>query len=153
MRKAPKGEAKKRQHGPPKEKVQITVRLDQDLMKVVYQQMQEDNTRLTDIIERGLTLALKERDYDLPLIAKRVRFMVANATKEQQGLIEGLLIAMVESQLDKKVFAASAEHEKCFDMVKWWLESCRKTPHAAVCLEQYSRYGKTAEEIAKLGSL
>ena len=43
--------------------------------------------------------------------------------------------------------------EKLYELVRWFLESRNKVPHADACLEYYSRYGKSAEEIAKLGAL
>lgn len=149
------GGAKPRQHGPQKEKVQITIRLDKELMNEAYAQMKEDNTRITDIIERGIYLALREARHEMPSWTKQVRFVLANATREQEKLLRGLAIAMVEPLLDKKVFIShtTAESEKLYDLLKWFLESRNTLPHANAALAYYSRYGKTAEEIAKLGSL
>jgi hypothetical protein len=167
------GGVKPRQHGPQKEKTQITIRVDTDLMNRAYEQMKEDNTRITDIVERGLILALTERNHQLPVWNKQVRFMVANATKEQQGLIRGLLIAMVEPllDLDRKdargiadsqkrtgtVFLSHSsltpEAEKLFELVRWFLEARNRSPYANAALEYYSRYGKSAEEMAELASL
>ncbi|HXA25623.1 MAG TPA: hypothetical protein VNW90_25370 [Acetobacteraceae bacterium] len=166
------GEVKPRQHGPQKEKTQITIRVDTNLMNEAYAQMKEDNTRITDIVERGLVLALTERNHQLPKWNKEVRFMVANATKQQQALIRGLLIAMVEPLLDRKdtttnkvivdgkqraaVFISHAftpETEKIFELVRWFLELRNKSPHAPAALEYYSRYGKSAEEMAELANL
>jgi hypothetical protein len=159
----------RRQHGPQKEKTQITIRVDTDLMNRAYEQMKEDNTRITDIVERGLVLALTERNHQLPVWNKQVRFMVANATKEQQGLIRGLLIAMVEPLVavenrkekvvldaQKRMFVSftwTPEAEKLFELVRWFLEARNHSPHANAALEYYSRYGKSAEEMAELASL
>lgn len=166
-------ETRTRQHGPPKEKTQITIRVDQQLINEAYAQMQEDNTRITDIIERGLMLALIERNHQLPVWNKQVRFMVANATREQQALIRGLLIAMVEPLLDQRAYrkdtkvgkliearnhivhgvSPTPEAEKLYELVCWFLEGRNKSPHASAALEYYSRYGKSAGEIAELGTL
>lgn len=148
---------KERKHGPQKEKTQITVRVDKELMNEAYIQMKEDNSRITDVVERGIYLALKERDHDMSNVTKQVRFMVANATREQQILIKGLMIAMVRPLLDKKVFVPEPEHEKLFgqayEFLRWVLERETKMPYASAAMEYYSRYGKTAEEIAELGNL
>jgi hypothetical protein len=125
--------------------------------------MKDDNTRITDMAERGLILALAEARHELPAWTKQIRFVLANATQEQVRLIRGLAIRMVEPQLDVVVVegnrrlsgsAGSADAEKkIFELVKWFLETGNKVGHANAALEYYSRYGKSAEEIAKLGSL
>jgi hypothetical protein len=173
------GEVKPRQHGPQKEKTQITIRVDTNLINEAYAQMKEDNTRITDIVERGLVLALTERNHQLPQWNKEVRFMVANATKEQQALIRGLLIAMVEPLLvqggftqgqgsrrdkvegTKRVFIdqdhgailTTPEADKIYELVRWFLELRNKSVHAHAALQYYSRYGKSAEEMAELARL
>lgn len=160
-------EVKPRQHGPQKEKTQITIRVDKDLMSEAYRQMKEDNTRITDIIERGLILALKERDHQLTLYTRQVRFVVANATKEQQVLLRGLLIAMVEPILQAKVdgqrraqtalldtgIILNPEGEKLYELVCWFLKTRNSAAHADACLDYYSRYGKSAKELAELAEL
>jgi hypothetical protein len=164
------GGVKPRQHGPQKEKTQITIRVDTELMNHAYEQMKEDNTRITDIIERGLVLALTERNHQLPVWNKQVRFMVANATKEQQGLIRGLLIAMAEPLVapdnnnrpkadgQKRCYVNGPPpmldaEKKLFELVRWFLDCQNKSPHALAAIEYYSRYGKSAEEMAELASL
>jgi hypothetical protein len=166
------GEAVKptRQHGPQKEKTQITIRVDQQLINEAYKQIQVDNTRITDIIERGIYLALVERNHQMPLWNRQVRFMVANATKEQQGVIRGLLIALAVPRLDRKsadrhskaapgfLHDCDRKYETLFrqqvEQVRWFLvEVCNKLPEADAALEYYSRYGKSAEEMAELSSL
>jgi hypothetical protein len=155
-------EAKPRQHGPHKEKTQITVRVDQDLMNEVYVQMKEDNTRITDMVERGLILALAEAQHELPAWTKQTRFVLANATQEQVRLIRGLAIRMVEPHLadivdgeQRKLFIShgASETGKIYELLKWFLEAANKLPYAHAALAYYSRYGKSPEEIAKLVSL
>lgn len=147
------GEDKPRPRGPQKEKTQVTLRLDKQLMDEVYVQMKEDNSRITDMIERGLVLALAETRHQLPAWTKQIRFVLANATQEQVRLIRGLAVRMVEPHLDKNVFVSYAAGDKLGELLKWWLETANKEAHATTCLEYYSRYGKSAEEIARLGSL
>lgn len=145
------GEAQPRQRGPQKEKTQITIRVDQELMNEVYAQMKSDNTRITDIVERGIQLALEEARHEMPTWKRQVRFMVANATRRQQDLLRGLLIAMVESEvLEARNQRLSPAELKLFEMCAWFLMSRNTVPHVDPCLEWYSRYGKSAEEIAKL---
>ena len=168
---ADREEAKPRQHGPQKEKTQITIRVDSNLINEAYAQMKEDNTRITDILERGLVLALYERNRQMPIWDKQVRFMVANATKEQQGRIRGLLFAMAEPLVRKDkqppqpvidglqrkqpvYLSHQNEREKIYELVCWFLDSCNKQADLEKpILEYYSRYGKSAEEIAELQSL
>lgn len=140
--------AKPHRTGPPKEKVQITIRIDKELLDEAYSQMKADNTRLTDMIERGLVLAMGEARHALPQWTKQIRFVLANATKEQVALIRGLAIAMVEHE----VVPLSHETRKFYEICRWFLELRNKLPHDLKCLELYSRYGKSAEEIAKLGN-
>jgi len=167
-----------RQHGPLKEKTQITIRLDAQLADRVYSAIQADNTRITDMIEHGLNLALAERQYALPAYTKQIRFVLANATKDQQKLLRGLAIAMVEPEVgadiratvpgegkvltaqvkgpSRRVFLSysrTPEAEKLWELVEWFLQGRNEVAHAEACLEYYSRYGKTAEEIAELGRL
>jgi hypothetical protein len=142
-------EVKPRQRGPQKEKTQITVRVDISLMNEAQAQMKEDNARITDIVERGICLALRERNHQMSLYARQVRFMVANATKEQQVLLRGLLIAMVESD----VVSPTPEAGKLYELVRWFLEGRNTVPHANACMEYYLRFGKSAEEIAELAKV
>lgn len=156
---------KKPQRGPTQVKTQVTIRVDRELLNEAYAQMKADNSRLTDIVERGIYLALRERDHDLPRIAAQVRFAVNNATREQQRLLKGLLIAMMmwDRGVDVMIEAGEGREwvafqlkcymEQFYGQCKWFLESCTKMPDADAYLERYSRYGKTAEEIAKLGAL
>lgn len=88
-----------RRHGPLKEKEQITLRLDKELMSRARAQMEETHTRLTDLIERGLELALKEVDQDLPAITTKVRFLVNNTTKAQQLWLRRFLAFLVMDQV------------------------------------------------------
>jgi hypothetical protein len=136
-------EVKPRQHGPQKEKTQITVRVDTDLMNEAHAQMKEDDTRITDIVERGIYLALRERNHQMSLYERQVRFMVCNTTKKQQVLLRGLLVAMVEYSEGK----FTPEAGKLYELVRWFLESRNNVPYVSACLEQYSHYGKSTEEI------
>lgn len=139
-------EAARKRTGPAKEKVQITIRIDQQLMQHVYAQIKEDNSRITDMIERGLQLALGEARFHMPPWTKQIRFVLANATTEQTKLIRGLAIAMMEREVAK----STPEVEKIFEFVKWFLDSRNTLAHAGECLELYSRYGRSAEEISKM---
>lgn len=146
-------EVKSRQHGPLKEKAQITIRVEKALLDRAYAQMKEDNTRITDIVERGMYLALTERDHATPLYLQRVRFVLANATRSQQILLLGLAVAMVEEEVLKaKGKQRTPEEEKLFEICQWYLTARSKAPHLTECLAHYSRYGRSPAEIAKLGN-
>lgn len=141
------GEPRAHRTGPAKEKTQITVRIDQQLMASVYAQIKEDNVRITDMIERGLVLALGEARHQLPAWTKQIRFVLANATAQQTELIRGLAIAMVENEVE----ARHPAEELIWNLIDEFLASRNQSAHGAKCLELYSRYGKSAEEIARLG--
>ena len=139
---------KEKRTGPLREKVQITVRIDQQLINSVYAQMKIDNARITDMIEEGLIETLKKRRQAMPQWTSQVRFMVANATNEQEKLVRGLLIAMVEDQIEGSDL--SPEAIMLYETCKVFLLSRNELEHARDCIASYSRYGKTPEEIAKL---
>lgn len=139
---------KTRRTGPLKEKTQVTVRLDNDLMQNVAALIHDDNMRLTDIIEEGLQLALAKRRHQLPAWTKQIRFVLANATTKQTEIIRGLAIAMVEAEVQAQRHAAE---DMLWEIAETFLKSRNALPHAGKCLELYSRYGKSADEIAKLG--
>lgn len=141
------GEARKHRTGPVKSRAQITVRIDSELMRSVYAQLKEDNSRITDAVERGLVLWLTEARHQLPSWSKQVRFVLANCTTEQAEAIRGLAIALVENEIEERAPDAQA----IFDLCDWFVRSRNSIPNAGKCLELYSRYGRSAGEISKLG--
>jgi len=140
-------EALQNRTGPPKEKTQVTVRLDKQLMNAVNLMAKDTNQRLTDMIERGLVLALSETEY-LPKLTGRVRFVLANATREQERLIRGLAVAMTEHEVREE--PPSDYEQMIFGLMSWFLESRNELAHANKALDVYARYGKSAEEIAAM---
>lgn len=130
--------AGKARTGPLKEKTQITIRIDTQLMTHVYAQMAEDGARITDMVERGLILALAEARHELPAWTKQVRFVLVNATTKQIELIRGLAIAMVEHEVAK----LSDEAAAIFRFCECFLRGRNSLPHAAKCLELYRRVTK-----------
>lgn len=148
-RKQPEGAPleRNRQHGPQKEKTQITVRIDTELMNRAYAQIKKDNARITDVIEEGLILALKQRDQDMPPLTNRVRFVVANTTKTQQEQIEGFLIFLVMDDLEK----LSPPDTLLRTLILDYLELIKRVPDRRErALALYSRYGRTPEELAQM---
>jgi uncharacterized protein (DUF4415 family) len=140
---------KERQHGPLKEKTQITIRIDKELMDRAYAQIKGTNSRITDVLERGLWLAMKEQDQDLPALTNRVRFVVANTTKQQQQQIDRFLICLVLDEFEKLTPSEALLRKSVFE----YLELMEKVPdRRARALELYSRYGRTPEEIEQTGS-
>lgn len=91
----------KRKHGPDKEKRQLTIRLDEALLEQFETQQEETNrpTRITDALEEGLILWMKQHDQGLSLQSIQVRFVVANANKEQQRWIRKFVVFLVLSQI------------------------------------------------------
>lgn len=143
----PSGEARANRTGPVKGKTQITVRVDDQLMRSVYAQIKDDNTRITDAIERGLILWLKETRHALTPWTKQIRFVLANITAEQAELFRGLAIALTENEVEER----NADAQAIYDLCEWFLRERNLLIHGGRCLELYSRYGKSAAEIAKLG--
>jgi hypothetical protein len=141
------GEARAGRTGPVKGKTQITVRVDDQLMRSVYAQIKQDNFRITDAIERGLILWLGEARHALPSWNKQIRFILANITAEQAEAFRGFAIALMENEVKER----SAEAEAIYDLCMWFVRERNLLVHGGQCLELYSRYGKSAAEIAKLG--
>lgn len=133
--------------GPMKGKTQITIRVDDQLMRSVYAQIKDDNARITDAVERGLILWLKETRHALAPWTKQIRFVLANVTAQQSEVFRGLGVALVENEVETR----TPSDEAIFGLCLWFLKERNSLPHAGQCLELYSRYGKSAQEIAKLG--
>src|SRR5215471_4637795 len=51
---------KKSRRGRPQEKVQISVRIDKAIMDVAYEHIKTTGRRITDMLERGLLLVMRE---------------------------------------------------------------------------------------------
>jgi adenosyl cobinamide kinase/adenosyl cobinamide phosphate guanylyltransferase len=135
---------KVRQHGPKKEKEQITVRIDKDLLDRVNAQIQQDNFRLTDLVEEGLFLALKQRDENMSQLTKQVRFMVANLTKVQQQQLRWYLTFSVLPDLGEELSPPEALLRNFF---LEYLEQVGENPDLRYrAMEVYSKYGRTPEE-------
>jgi len=60
--------------GRPKEKVQISVRINEDVMSDAYDHIRETGHRITDLLERGLVLAMREERH-MSETASRARFV------------------------------------------------------------------------------
>jgi len=71
--------------GPKKEKTQISVRIDKIVMDLAYELIEEKKgrIRITDLLERGLMLAMHEERKSTTL-ARQARFVVAEANAKQQ---------------------------------------------------------------------
>lgn len=157
----PESPAKSRQRGPKQAKTQVTIRIDQDLLSEAYVQMKRDGSRLTDIIERGIYLALRELNNEMTHYTRQVRFAVANTTRVQQQYIRGLLVAMAEMEVVSLgqgktavlIGHKCADRDRVKELLMGFLEDCNKQPDADDLLDYYKRYGKSPEEIAKLASL
>lgn len=126
----------KREHptGPIREKDQITVRVDQQLLQAARAQAEDLGINITDMVERGLALAVSEAEY-LPKLTGQVRFLLANATREHQRLIRGLAIRMMEDQVVKR----SESDQRIFGLLEWYLKSANSEKHAPDCLKLYER--------------
>ena len=140
-----------------KETKPLTSRIDMQLRNTVLEALAagafpEGVDSLTDVIERGIPLAINEH-HGLSTLEKQVRFMVANTTKDQQRLIRGLLIAMAEPLIDPPPAPGTALQEKLQE-VRW--EFVQRSLAAyneltpplleAEVMEIYGRYGKKRAE-------
>jgi hypothetical protein len=116
---------------------QITVRIDTELLNAAQGAMKEGE-RLADIIEQGIYLAINEWRQLTPL-AKEVRFIANNLTKDQQRLVQGLLIAMVEPLVG---YPRARVGQELWKFIVCFLESRSDLPHASACIASYANYGK-----------
>ena len=122
------------------------MRLDKELMDQAYQMIQETNQRITDVLERGLVLVFKEEE-QLPRMLSRVRFLVANATREQQEQIMLFLTFLVLEELTTLTPPERLIHTQTCEYLKLLKKWRNETMH------RYSRYGKTPDEVEpKTGS-
>ena len=133
--------AKERKHGPQKEKVQVTLHIDKDLMDQAYAMIKDTNQRITDVVEQGLVLAMKAEDA-LPTLMTKVRFLVANATREQQEQILLFLSFLVLEELTTLTPPERLIRLQTFEYLKLLKKWRNETMHL------YSRYGRTPDEVA-----
>jgi hypothetical protein len=140
-------EVLQRRYGPPKEKGQVTVRLDEELLKKAKEQFQKTNSRITDMIERGLWLAMKEQDQELPMLTNRVRFLVANASKPQQERIEKFMTFLVLDEVEKLSPLEAVMREAFMSYLDLMHQKPDRQSRAAAV---YSHYGRTSEEASKI---
>ena len=63
----PAGKKTTRRRGRKKERTQISVRIDKTVMDIAYQKLEGTSMRITDLLERGLLLAVRELGCDIPL--------------------------------------------------------------------------------------
>lgn len=141
---APVEEKAPRKHGPDREKVQITIRIQKELMDQAYALMKQTNMRITDMLERGLILAMKEEDQELPLLTSQVRFVVANATRLEQEELREFLIYLRADEVRKPSETDMAIRKFIREYLKSFL------PYRKEVMDLYSRYGRTEKEIEKL---
>lgn len=140
----PEKEKKDRKHGPEKEKFQLTIRIDKDIMDLAYVHLKTTNTRVTDLVERGMILAMREEDQELPALTSQVRFLVANTTKTEQDQLRDYLTFLradevrKPSEIDQAIRRFIREYLKTFSPLR---DQVRKL---------YERYGRTEAEIEKL---
>jgi len=84
--------------GPKKEKCQISVRVAMEVMDAAYEHMRRTGCRITDLIERGMILAI-EQDLQLPHAAQQVRFLLPNATIDGQRRVTALLATLAAADI------------------------------------------------------
>jgi len=75
--------AKKSRRGRKKEKVQISVRIDKTIMDLAYDHIKTSGRRITDMLERGLLLDMREQG-QAPVVPAKVRYVVENIGVESQ---------------------------------------------------------------------
>lgn len=126
----------KREHptGPIAEKDQITIRIDKELLQKARAQAEDLGITITDMVERGLVMSVDEAEI-LPRLTGKVRFLLASAPREQQRLIHGLAIRMVEDRVVKR----SKLEQGFWELVESYLHSANTEEHAAECLKLYER--------------
>jgi uncharacterized protein (DUF4415 family) len=70
-----KGVKKTKRRGRKKERTQISVRIDKTVMEIAHRQMEGTGMRITDLIERGLLLAIREMG-DLDPVVHHLRLIL-----------------------------------------------------------------------------
>lgn len=80
--------------GPPKEKEQVTIRLDKVVMNRLYAQIEHTKLRITDAWERAAVLYLEEQGQELPLESMQVRFLFPNTTRAEQRMLLQFFVFM-----------------------------------------------------------
>jgi antitoxin component of RelBE/YafQ-DinJ toxin-antitoxin module len=140
-----------RKHGPDKEKTQLTVRIDQDVMAQASEVMKRTNMRITDMLERGLQLAIHEENQDLPWLTSQVRFLVHNTTKAEQEQLWDFLTFMRAAEVARLNVAAHLGGEAEL-VLRRFIQEYLKTfrPLRSKVKELYARYARTEEEMAQL---
>ena len=89
---------KKSRRGRKKEKVQISVRIDKAVMDVAYDYIKRTGRRITDLLERGLLLAMREQGQTV--VPAKVRFVVEHMEAELQRLV--LEVAAVDRMVKSR---------------------------------------------------
>lgn len=133
-------EAKHR--GPKKEKVQISVRISKAYMDLAYAHIERTNTRITDLLERGLALAMAE-EVNMPKLTQNVRFLVANTTTEQQRVIRNALVWLAIPELPDCQLTPFEELTRLLFLQAAELAERLERHDEALLL--YHRYGRSAE--------
>lgn len=131
-------------HGPRKEKVQISVRLSKAYMDLAYAHIERTNTRITDLLERGLALAMAE-EVKMPEITQHVRFLVANTTTEQQGVIRDVLVWLAIPEVSGCPLTVTDQYVRASILQGAGLAKQRFGPKCDEALRLYHRYGRSAE--------
>lgn len=93
--------AKAKKPGPPKEKIQVTIRLSKETMERLYAQIKYTGHRITDVFERALVLYLEEQGVELPMATMPVRFLEPNATTAEHRMILQFMIFLRMNQAKK----------------------------------------------------
>jgi hypothetical protein len=90
---------KKSPRGRKKEKVQISVRIDKTILDLTYDHIKASGRRITDMLERGLLLAMREEGME-PMAAPKLRFVVEHmgADLQRHVLRAAALERLVESR-------------------------------------------------------
>src|SRR6516165_2884459 len=88
----------KNRRGRKQEKKQISVRIDKAVMDLAYVSMKQDGERITDLLERGLVLALAEKTR-IPVLTSQLRFIVQKLSIERQRRVKRMLALDVMAEV------------------------------------------------------
>jgi len=90
---------KKSPRGRKKEKVQISVRIDETILGLAYDHIKASGRRITDMLERGLLLVMREEGMK-PMAVTKLRFVVEHmgADLQRHVLRAAALERLVESR-------------------------------------------------------
>lgn len=133
---------KKSRAGRKKERMQISVRIDQVLMDLAHDAIAsrpKDKIRITDLLERGLQMALRDLGRTDP-VTSQARLLLNDAGVEfSRWILQGYALKHFPTKL--KTYPLSPSEQQICDSVERMFEGVSQWPH------YQERYQEALEEV------